>query len=147
MKVHRSGECWEWEGSLLKNGYGQFGLGGRGEGNGLAHRVAWELIVGPIPDDQELDHTCHTRKCVRPAHLRLVTKKQNQENRAGTQRNNKSGIRGVCWDNRGKKWIAYVSHNGKHIRVGSFDSREHAQAAVVAKRLELFTHNDLDRIA
>lgn len=39
----------------------------------MAHRVAYELVVGPIPDGLQLDHLCKVRKCVNPAHLEAVT--------------------------------------------------------------------------
>ena len=57
-----------------------------------------------------------------------------------------SGVRGVHFRNDLRKpWVAVVTHNGKAVRVGSFNSVEEAEAAVIAKRNELFTHNDLDR--
>jgi hypothetical protein len=80
-------ECWLWEG-CIQQGYGRVrgSLGGRVE---QAHRVAYELEVGPIPDGLDLDHTCHNdtecpggfsclhRRCVNPAHLEPVTRVEN----------------------------------------------------------------------
>lgn len=123
----------------------------------LAHRFSYELINGPIPDGPDgrtlrLDHrhTC-PKNCVRPEHLRPATAKQNAENRAGATRESKSGVRGVfpnTGKNKGKKngWQAIVGHNGKKHYLGVFSSIEEAEAAVVAKRAELFTHNDSDRL-
>jgi hypothetical protein len=93
----------------------------------------------------QIDHQCHRRDCVNPSHLRPVTRKQNQENRAGAQRRSRSGIRGVYWDSRDQRWRGGVRHNGRHVTVGGFDTAEAAEAAVIAKRCELFTHNDGDR--
>jgi hypothetical protein len=39
--------------------------------------VAHELIVGPIPEDREIDHLCRVRNCVNPEHLEIVTKGEN----------------------------------------------------------------------
>jgi hypothetical protein len=43
----------------------------------MAHRFAYELLVGPIPEDLELDHLCRVRHCVNPAHLEPVTHLEN----------------------------------------------------------------------
>ncbi len=68
------GECWVWIGAGHTNGYGTVHLDGRTQ---LAHRVVFELLQGPIPDDHELDHTCERRDCVNPAHLEAVTHRTN----------------------------------------------------------------------
>src|SRR5262245_25666104 len=65
-----SDECWIWHGAL-SHGYGVIGRGGRGNGNVQAHRAAYEMFVGTIPDD--LHHACETKACVNPAHLEPVT--------------------------------------------------------------------------
>ncbi len=66
--------CWEWKGSKLATGYGNFRIEGSIQ---LAHRVAWELQVGPIPEGHVIDHVCANRSCVRLDHLRVVTYKEN----------------------------------------------------------------------
>jgi hypothetical protein len=38
-----------------------------------AHRVAWELTYGPIPEGMQVDHLCRNTLCVRATHLRLMT--------------------------------------------------------------------------
>jgi len=133
--------CWLWMGGK-RNGYGQFRLDSR---RVSAHRVAYELATGEQIGDLQIDHICHVPACVNPAHLRPVTSKQNHENRAGAQRDSRSGVRGVCWYKPLKRWQAQVCHNGKRTHVGYFTSLEAADAAVRAARCELFTHNDLDR--
>lgn len=69
-KVDRGGpdECWAWTGGGPPS-YGRFGIGGRTH---LAHRVAYELMVGPIPDGLDIDHLCRNKVCVNPAHLEPV---------------------------------------------------------------------------
>lgn len=44
---------------------------------GLAHRVAYEMLVGPIPEGKQLDHLCRQRTCWNPAHLEVVTGREN----------------------------------------------------------------------
>ncbi len=69
------GPCWMWIAHVNRHrGYGHFNAGGR---EGYAHRFAYELLVGPIPDGLELDHLCRVRHCVNPAHLEPVTRREN----------------------------------------------------------------------
>src|SRR5258708_1222423 len=49
----QSDDCWPWTGSLNNSGYGMFYFDGRMQS---AHRVAYELTIGPIPEGKELDH-------------------------------------------------------------------------------------------
>jgi HNH endonuclease len=83
-KVDRRGEdeCWPWTAGKLYNGYGQFD-------NQAAHRVAYELAIGPIPAGLQVDHACHNdtgcpggigcphRACCNPTHLEIVTQREN----------------------------------------------------------------------
>lgn len=78
-RVTESG-CIEWTGSRIR-GYGNIGVGYIGK-RGVAraaHRVAYELLVGPIEDGMTLDHLCRNRCCVNPAHLEPVSSLENYE--------------------------------------------------------------------
>lgn len=66
--------CWLWTASTF-GGYGQFGMG-HGHVVG-AHRAAWLLLRGPIPDDLFVLHKCDVKVCVNPDHLFLGTNKDN----------------------------------------------------------------------
>lgn len=143
-KVGKTDGCWTWSASKKPNGYGQFMMWPKLR---YAHRVAYEMLVGELPDKADLDHTCHNRACVNPEHLRLTTRKQNLENHSGAPSNNTSGVRGVSWHRQHGKWHARVGHLGRTYNAGLFDTIAEAEAAVIAKRNELFTHNDRDRVA
>jgi len=67
-------ECWLWAGYLGKNGYAKAKVSGVFM---MAHRAAYELLVGPIPDGLVIDHICRVRHCVNPNHLRAVTQREN----------------------------------------------------------------------
>lgn len=70
-----SESCWIWTGIRHTSGYGYVT---RGEHvNKMAHRVIWEMMVGPIPEEMQLDHICRQRGCVNPNHLRVVTQREN----------------------------------------------------------------------
>jgi len=89
-------ECWTWEGATTGSGYGHINLG-PGLGYAPVHRLIYELFAGPIPEELEMDHTCHNsdldcpggltclhRRCVNPTHLEAVTQSVNaQRGRTG----------------------------------------------------------------
>lgn len=67
--------CHEWTRTLQSSGYAAIYDGHSGAEQ--AHRVAWELANGPIPDGLEVDHLCRVRHCVNPEHLEPVTRAEN----------------------------------------------------------------------
>lgn len=76
-KVEKTSGCWEWRGGRKPEGYGVFSTGGRAGGMVRAHRAAYWLLVGPIPEGLFLDHLCRNPGCVNPAHLEPVTHAEN----------------------------------------------------------------------
>ena len=76
------GHCHEFLGNS-QQGYGRVWMGRRWQ----AHRLAWTMAVGPIPDGMQVNHLCHNRACIRIDHLRLGTHQDNADDmvRAGRQ--------------------------------------------------------------
>jgi hypothetical protein len=138
--------CWLWTAADKGDGYGYFYVG---KVNGRvvlaeAHRFAYQLQHGPIPEGMPLDHVCRVHQCVNPLHLRVVTHKQNLENRAPEGRG-RSGIRGVVWISKSGRWRVQARHNYRRYVGGEFEDLAEAEQAAIALRNQLFTHNDADR--
>lgn len=72
-KVEFGESCWEWLGVRGPNGYGRIFAPKGGSRMRYAHRVSYEIHVGPIPDGLCIDHLCRNRACVNPSHLEPVT--------------------------------------------------------------------------
>jgi hypothetical protein len=66
--------CFEWNGYLDKDGYGV--LVNKHYSN-RAHRMVWQIMVGPIEPDMTIDHLCLNRACVNPDHMEVVTNREN----------------------------------------------------------------------
>lgn len=106
-KFEKSEGCWIWRAGISVYGYGWFRPHGLMECCN-AHRVAFELYVGPIPKGKELDHLCRNRACVNPAHLEPVARIENIRRGFSSRFGNKCG--------RGHKRTAqntFVAASGK----------------------------------
>jgi hypothetical protein len=79
-KVERGSvdECWLWQSTVCRKGYGVFDERVAGvKFHTRAHRVAYELSLGHVPDGSVLMHLCHNKRCCNPAHLRPGTTQEN----------------------------------------------------------------------
>lgn len=71
----KKGECWEWQAARTPLGYGVFGV--TPTDTRAAHRYAYEITNGPIPDGMVVMHSCDNPPCVRPSHLSVGTQTDN----------------------------------------------------------------------
>jgi hypothetical protein len=105
----------------------------------LAHRLAWLYTQGCFPSGQ-VDHVNNARSDNRLANLRVVSQKQNSENRT-LNANNTSGAQGVSFHKKAKKFVARVKHNNSTRYIGLFDTVAAAANAAQLLRNQLFTHH------
>lgn len=97
----------------------------------LAHRIIFYMMHGYVP--KELDHINRIKTDNRIENLREVTRSENNKNK-DIQKNNKSGVKNVCWHKASNKWIVQV--NGKYC--GIFSAIEKAKQVAM-----LEAHNEV----
>lgn len=100
----RDNGCWEWLGARMPSGHGQMqGPDGRVV---LTHRIAYELLVGPIPLGLVLDHLCQNPPCMNPTHLEPVTHREN------TRRHRLLNRSDVCTKCGANDWMSHKLPSG-----------------------------------
>jgi len=110
--------CWIWIGGRIATGYGHLYVNGKMQ---YTHRLAWEYLVGPIPDGYVIDHDhpvkgCGNTYCCNPDHLQAVPEPVNLWRRRGSYKNSTSGERGIRWDAPRQKWIVEVQRDRQRQR-------------------------------
>lgn len=120
------GGCWEWTGKRTLQGYG---ISPKILGTAFAHRVAWLLTRGPIPDGFHVDHLCRNRCCVNPDHLEPVYPLENtRRSRAWLEAGRKNAAKTHCPSGH-----PYDEHNTLILARGRRDCRA-CNAAGAGKR-------------
>lgn len=115
--------CWLWLKCLTAAGYGQVNVDGRPT---VAHRVSYELFVGPIPFGLTLDHLCRIRCCINPVHVEPVSRGENvRRGDAGLARGLQLRSRTICpsgHEYSGRNLVIKVRRDGsvhRHCRACS----------------------------
>lgn len=111
--------------------------------NYIAHRIAWMWFYGVKPE-RDLDHKNGDPSDNRISNLRLATTSQNLMN-SKTRTDNTSGVKGVSWSRKSKKWYAYIVVDQKMRALGLYDEIDDAITA--RKRAETELHGEFARAA
>lgn len=125
--------CLVWNRYIDPTGYGRLRVNGR---TMKAHRAAWEVKNGPIPDGMQIDHMCHNRACVNVGHLRLATQSENLWNRAGADSCNPTGARNIRVVNGAYR--VTVGKNHQYYEFGRYSTLDEAKQVAMMARAELF---------
>jgi hypothetical protein len=91
-----------------------------------AHRLGYYMYHGIDPLEKLVDHIDGDKSNNKINNLRLASKSENGRNRVNLPSNNTSGVIGVCWDKKAKKWKAFIMINGKQKHLGYFINKEDA---------------------
>ena len=102
----------------------------------LNHRVIYFLNTGVDPEEKQVDHIDGNRSNNKISNLRLATHAQNQHNKS-RQGNNTSGVIGVYWDEKRKRWRCQIKYKSKNIDLGSFINFDEAVAVRIAAEYRL----------
>jgi hypothetical protein len=94
-------------------------------------RVIYFLNTGIDPEEKQVDHIDMNPLNNKMSNLRLATNQQNNTNK-NKQKNNTSGVTGVCWDKRRNKYMSNITRNGKLLALGRFDDFSEAIAVRIA---------------
>jgi hypothetical protein len=144
FRIYKSGER-RVAGHLDARGYRMLSVNNKQR---AAHRVIWEHVNGPIPDDLEVDHRDGNPSNNSILNLRLVTHTQNMQNQHRPRGNNKtSGVKGVHWDKEKGRWRTHIVVNKKQVFIGRFHSIDEALVAYQDAAARLHTHNPHARLA
>lgn len=108
----------------------------------LAHRLAWFWVMGSFPEN-DTDHVNGIKDANQWLNLREATRSQNMCNTC-MQSNNTSGYKGVYWNKRDEKWMAYITLNKKTKHLGYFDDIEAAYTERLKAEKDL--HGDYARL-
>lgn len=90
-KTEISRHCWNWVGNKINGGHGKIFINGKYE---LTHRVSYLLFIGSIPEGLCVCHSCDNPACVRPSHLWVGSRAENNKDRH---------LKGRDGDNSGEK--------------------------------------------
>ena len=124
-KVKLSGACWEWQACVNQAGYGIFGI--EKTKVDRAHRIAYRIFYGDIPDGLFICHSCDNRKCVRPDHLFAGSNQDNVNDMVRKNRNSPPPNRGG--------WNKYKLTDSDKLRLGKESDIQIANALGVDKNV------------
>lgn len=142
--------CWLWTGPSNSKGYGKTTHGFMPSGAGrivLAHRMAWIIRFGSIPDGLCVLHRCDNPPCVNTDHLFLGTQGDNSTDKARKCRGvtSRKGLPfGVKTCVNGTLFGSQVRYRGVKHYLGSYPTAAEASAAAVAFKEQLLSAKEIE---
>lgn len=133
VDIARRSRAGDEAGGLNAQGYRKIKIYGRVY---ACHRLAWAWMTGEWPEVL-VDHRDGVKSNCRWLNLRLATEQVNAENRRAAHAGSVSGLLGVSFHRRAKKWRAGIESGGKFYHLGHHDTPELAHAAYVAAKRRL----------
>lgn len=118
---------------LGNHGYYQVALKGVTH---LVHRLIVEAFIGPL-NGNHVDHANGDKRNNLISNLRVCSRSENASNQK-KHNDSSSGLKGVCWNDGRRKWMARICCNGKHVSLGYFSYKEDAALAYDASAIKLF---------
>lgn len=134
------GGCWFWKGIDKGGEHPNIRTGEAGGRSIKAHRLSFEMFIGPVPDGLSVLHRCDKPRCCNPDHLFLGTVADNMKDMAIKYRGNKSKS-GFPFGAKpdGNKWLSICNLDGRKHYLGCFHSAEEASARAVAFKQEAYS--------
>ena len=129
-KVHRSNNAKKGQesGAISGSGYCMVWFENKSY---RTHRIVYFLKTGADPQEKQVDHIDGNKLNNKISNLRLATHRENNVNKK-KQKNNTSGVTGVSWNIKRKKYAAQIKHNSKTFSLGLFDDFDKAVAVRIA---------------
>ena len=128
-KVAKGENCWIWQASVDRGGYGTFGFDGRVQ---KAHRVAYQLVIGPIPVGLHILHSCDNPRCVNPAHLRAGSRSENMRDKVARGRDYNASKTTCIHGHRFDETNTYLTSDGRRQCRTCIAARKRARRARLA---------------
>ena len=125
-------------GTKTKTGYVQIGVDGKLY---LAHRIIMLLVNKSLSDESQVDHIDHNRLNNKLNNLRVVSQSGNMRN-CGKRSDSSTGITGVVYHKRARKYMSYISIGGRKMHLGLFNTLEDATRARVRANLQYGYHEN-----
>lgn len=117
--------------------------GGYARRNDSGKTVFMHKVIMGVPNGVEVDHMDGDKLNNRRSNMRVATHQQNSFN-TKLRSNSSTGIKGVSWYKRDKKWRAYIVLNGKQIHLGYHDTAQAAKDAYAKAAKEI--HGEFARL-
>lgn len=141
------GGCWNWQGATQSIGYGMMGMFDEQNPEKpmvmqLAHRLAYQFYIGPIPEGMDVLHHCDNRRCVNPDHLFIGTAQDNVDDMMEKGRHTKIHLRGEEHARHILSWVQVRAIRASTLTIEKLAERYNVNHTTIHKILTNTTWHD-----